>query len=85
MVKAKAIIATISEKYEGLDESACLEPLGKLFVRVGLYGTDKGVAGRENKQYSLQEIQHFFLDQLTKIVGKQVNYEPWNVEGKKNS
>ena len=85
LVKAKAIIATISEKYEGLDESACLEPLGKLFVRVGLYGTEKGVAGRENKQYSLQEIQHLFLDELTKIVGKQVNYTPWSVEGQKKA
>ena len=82
LVKAKAMLAALSEKYEGLDESACLEPLGKLFVRVGLYGTDKGVAGRENKQYSLQEIQHLFLDELTKIVGKQVNYPTWNVEGK---
>ena len=85
LVKAKAMLAALSEKYEGLDETACLEPLGKLFVRVGLYGTDKGVAGREKKQYDLQEIQHLFLDELTKIVGKHVNYEPWNVEGKKTA
>ena len=85
LVKAKAIIATLSEQYEDLDENACLEPLGKIFVRVGLYGTDKGKAGRENKQYSLQEIKQLFLDELTKIVGKQVNYTPWSVEGKKEA
>ena len=85
LVKAKAIIATLSEQYEELDETACLEPLGKIFVRVGLYRTDKGLAGRENKQYSLQEIKQLFLDELTKIVGKQVNYTPWSVEGKKEA
>ena len=66
LVKAKAIIAALSEQYQQFDETASLEPLGKIFVRVGLYGTDKGQAGRENKKYSLQEIKQLFLDAFPK-------------------
>ena len=44
-----------------------------------MYGTDKGQAGRENKNYSSQEIKQLFLDELTNIVGKQVKYAPWSV------
>ena len=79
LVKAKANIATLSEQHLQFDETASLDPLGNMCVRVGLYGTDKGQAGRENNNYSLLEIKQLFLDELTNIVGKQVNYAPWSV------
>ena len=83
LLRSKAIIAALSEQYQQFDETASLEPLGKLFVRVGLYGTDKGHAGRENKKYGLQQIKQLFLDELTNIVGKEVKYAPWSAEEKK--
>ena len=58
-------------------EDETLLPLGQLFVRVGLYATGKGEAGREQRDRTLTEIKKPFLDALRAKLGRLVQYLTW--------
>jgi len=66
------------------DVDACIKPLGQLFARLGLklLGIEK--KGRESKVYSLSECKHMFLNDVSKIVGKTIQFEKWEVPAKPN-
>ena len=63
-------------------QSDMIEPLGKIFVRVGLNLVGKGKAGAEGVNHSPQQIKKLFLSELSKIAGQEVNYDPWNADMK---
>ena len=51
-------------------EEKCRVHVGRLFVRLGLLATDKGKAGREKKDFALQEVQQRILEGVSSRVGQ---------------
>ena len=72
LVKARGMVKALE-----MDDDSCLLPLGQFYVRVGLFVTGKGKAGREKKDLSLTDIKRFFLSALSANKGKEVKYPPW--------
>ncbi|CAK0843741.1 unnamed protein product [Prorocentrum cordatum] len=60
-----------------------LGPLGRIWVRVALYATDKGNKGDEARPMELPDIQSQFLDELSAAVGAEVTCDSWESAWKK--
>jgi hypothetical protein len=87
IAKAKEAEQTLKDSFEIVDALAnsmgtarqdVLQPLGHMFVRVGLAVTDKGKVGPEGKDYTMKEIQYKFLEDIGKIVGNKVQFPKWD-------
>lgn len=85
--KAKEAEQTLKDSLEIVDALAnsmgtarqdVLQPLGHMFVRVGLAATDKGKSGPEGKDYTMKEIQYKFLEDIGNIVGNKVQFPKWD-------
>ena len=91
-VAAKNNTGTVSEAEEVLQEAmeiagsvsttdSLLKPLGMMFVRVALLVLGKEKQGRERKVYTMQELQKLFLNDVSNVLGKVVNFEKWVPKG----
>ena len=60
----------------GYDE--VMEPLGQLFVRVGLRLTGKEKVGREKKVYKWGDICKFFLEGVSQAKGRPIKFDEWD-------
>ena len=59
------------------DAESALKPLGQIFVRVGLFATDKAEKGLEGKKLTMDEIKAMFLCAMSERVGKEIKYDQW--------
>ena len=76
--EAMSIMDLLTKKVPGFDESeGGRQAVGQLFVRVGLYITDKGKSGREERDYSLDEIKTLFLETCSQHIGQKVTFNKW--------
>ena len=57
-----------------------MQALGQFFVRVVLKVTKKEKMARDPTQRSMDEIKAMFLNDLSKIVGKTIEYSRWNTK-----
>ena len=62
---------------EAVDRAKMQKPLGKVFVRVALWLTNKQIAGPDGKEYKMEEIKALYLADLSEVVSKTVCFEPW--------
>ena len=55
--------------------------VGRFMVRLTLRLVGKQKEGREGKEHSSETIQQMFLDEMSKLVGSEVNFDQWSLEG----
>ena len=60
---------------------AGLKPLGQLYARVALKLAGLEKKGREGKVYTVKEMQKHFLNGMSAIVGKSVEFPKWFGDG----
>jgi hypothetical protein len=56
---------------------ACTKPLGQLFVRFGLKLVGAEKKGREATIYTIDEMKKLFLNGVSAVVGKQIEFPKW--------
>ena len=76
LAKAKQLLRMLdtstvasSSSHDKFSADDGLLAIGQLFVRVGLYATEKGNLGRERLKHSLDDIKRLYLESLSKLVG----------------
>ena len=76
---ALEIVKILGTSREDFQSDDAMQPLGQIFVRVGLSATGKGKLGPEGKDHTMPQIQQMFLDAMSHIVNTKVNFPSWNL------
>ena len=90
-VASKSKAAAVKEAEELLQDAldiaeatssndALVQPLGQLFVRVGLKLSGKEKSGRERKEHSFPDIQKAFLAGVGSCLKQVVKFEKWSID-----